>query len=73
MERRHKRISTNVEDLVWDIMTTQVIGKEDITMSDYLRALIIRDLDKRHLLPALAKDTLLVGVANVELELEGVA
>lgn len=66
MERRKKRISTNVEDLVFDLVTDQIVRKEDITLSDYLRALIIKDLDNREMLPELAKDLLIMGIEALE-------
>jgi hypothetical protein len=66
MERRKRRISTNVEDLVFELVTEQIVGKEDITLSDYLRTLIIKDLDNRDMLPELAKDLLIMGIEALE-------
>ena len=68
MEPRRKRISTNVEDIVFDIIVRQVIANRDISISDYVRSLIIKDLDNAKLLPEMAKDVLLVGIENIVLE-----
>ena len=68
MEPRRKRISTNVEDIVFEIVVRQVIANRDISISDYVRSLIIKDLDNAKLLPEMAKDVLLVGIENIVLE-----
>lgn len=67
MERRNKRILCNVEKTVFDIVGEAIVGPEAISFSDYTRGLILKDLQKRGLLPKDVNDSLLMGVQHVDI------
>lgn len=68
MERRNRRILSNVEELVFQTVALHIVGPNNMTFSDYVRALIIKDLQRRDLLPSIAKDALLMGIEHVNTE-----
>lgn len=72
MERRNRRLLSNVEEIVFQTVALHIVGPNNMTFSDYIRALVIKDLDHRQLLPPIAKDALLMGIEHV-IEIEAVA
>jgi hypothetical protein len=68
VERRNRRLLSNVEEIVFQTVAQKIVGPNNMTFSDYVRALIIKDLDKRQLLPPIAKDALLMGIEHINVE-----
>lgn len=65
-ETRNRRILTNVEELLFQTVATRIVGPNSMSFSDYVRALIIKDLDKRGLLPDVMKNALLMGIESID-------